>query len=272
MGNPNEKVRYLLFDIETVVDGELVAKVNYPGEKISAKKARERFAKERFAATGSDFIPPTYHVPISIVVAKLTRDFHLLDIVALDEAQSRPHVLTRQFWQGWKAHVCPAFVTFNGRGFDLPVMEIAAYRYGVNISKWLVPGGKLHDHPRYRYNSGAHIDLHDMLTNFGATRFHGGLNLAAKILGKPGKMDLRGADVQRLYDQGKLAEINSYCRCDVLDTYFVFLRSRLLTGEISLEQEQEIVEETKSWIEQRVDEDDGYRKYRDHWGDWVNPW
>lgn len=272
MAEPNDKVTYLVFDIETIVDGELVSKVNYPDDALSAKKALQRFASERLAATGSDFLPLTYHIPVSIVVAKLTRDFRILDVVALDELEVRPHVLTRQFWQGWKAHVCPVFVTFNGRGFDLPVMEIAAYRYGVNIKKWLAPGRKTYDQPRHRYNAGGHIDLLEMLTNYGAARFHGGLNLAATILGKPGKMEMDGSQVQAFYEAGKIADINAYCRCDVLDTYFVFLRSRVLTGEISLKDERQIVDQTRQWLESRAEGTPGFRKYLDNWGDWVNPW
>ena len=86
------------------------------------------------------------------------------------------------------------------------------------------------------------------MTNFGSTRFNGGLNLAANLLGKPGKMDVHGDMVQDLYDAGRLAEINDYCRCDVLDTYFVFLRSRVLFGQLTLEAEQQIIAETKAWL------------------------
>ncbi len=272
MANDNANVVYLIFDIETVVDGEIVSKVRYPGEGLSPHAARERFAKERMKSRGNDFIPHSYHIPVSIVVAKVAEDFSILDIVALDESECRPHVLTKDFWQGWKAYACPAFVTFNGRGFDLPVMEAAAYRYGVSIAKWLLPHGPLHGQPRYRYNSGAHIDLYEMLTNFGAAPFHGGLNIAASLLGKPGKMDVSGSDVQSMYDEGKLSEINAYCRCDVLDTYFVFLRSRVLTGKITLEQENALVDKTKAWLEERAGDNLGYQKYLEYWGDWVNPW
>ena len=91
-----------------------------------------------------------------------------------------------------------------------------------------------------------------MLTNFGGTRFHGGLSLAANLLGKPGKMDVHGDMVQDLYDAGRLEEIHDYCRCDVLDTYFVFLRSRVLIGQLTLEAEQQIIAETKAWLEQKA--------------------
>jgi len=131
---------------------------------------------------------------------------------------------------------------------------------------------KSFEQPRNRYNVAAHFDLQELLVNFGATRFNGGLNLAANILGKPGKMEVQGDMVQDMYNEGRIDEINDYCRCDVLDTYFVFLRCQVLTGQITLEEEFVLVAETKAWIEDRVDESDAYAAYIEHWADWVNPW
>ena len=98
------------------------------------------------------------------------------------------------------------------------------------------------------------------------------MNLAANLIGKPGKMDVQGNMVQDLYDAGRLAEINDYCRCDVLDTYFVFLRTRVLIGQLTIDAEQAIVAEVKSWLEQKVSQCAAYQHYLDCWGDWVNPW
>ena len=78
--------------------------------------------------------------------------------------------------------------------------------------------------------------------------------------------------VQDLFDLGKTAEINDYCRCDVLDTYFVFLRSCVLTGRLPLEEEQEIVADTKQWLTDRADTSKAYQTYLDEWGDWQDPW
>ena len=111
-----------------------------------------------------------------------------------------------------------------------------------------------------------------MLTNFGAARFSGGLNLAANLLGKPGKIDVKGHMVQDLYEAGKLPEINDYCRCDVLDTYFVFLRTSVMLGRLALDAEQQIVTETKDWLAAKAEEVPAYATYLEHWGDWKNPW
>jgi len=264
-------VRYLVFDTESVADAELVAKLRYAGESLEPAEAVRRYRTELMEKYESDFIPYTYQVPIAVAVGKVTGDFQLTDVVVIDEPEFRPHEITAKFWLGWEKYRRPTLVSFNGRGFDLPLLELAAFRYGVSVPGWF-QGSKTYEQPRNRYNTKAHIDLCELLTNFGSTRFNGGLNLAANLLGKPGKMDVQGDMVQDMHDAGRLAEINDYCRCDVLDTYFVFLRSRVLIGQLPLEKEQQIIAATKQWLQQKAEEVSAYRLYLDRWGDWSNPW
>jgi predicted PolB exonuclease-like 3'-5' exonuclease len=265
-------VRYLVFDIESVADGSLVSKLRYPTEGLSPADAVRRYRDELIAKYETDFIPYTFQVPASVVVAKAAADFRLIDIVALDEPQFRPHVITENFWRGWDAYRRPTLVSFNGRTFDLPLLELAAFRYGISVPAWFNTSAKTYEQPRNRYNVDAHLDLHDVLTNFGASRFAGGLNLVANLIGKPGKMDVQGYMVQDLWNDGKLAQINDYCRCDVLDTYFVFLRAMVIMGQLKLSDEQRIVQEAKEWLEQRSSGCGAYAAYLDRWGAWMNPW
>ncbi|HEY4309840.1 MAG TPA: 3'-5' exonuclease [Pirellulales bacterium] len=264
--------RYLIFDIESVADGDLVARLVYPGEKLNAKAAVAKYRQELMAKYENDFVPYTYHLPTSIAVAKVDAEFRLVDMAILDEAEARPHVITENFWRGWEKHGRPTLVTFNGRTFDIPLLELAAFRYGLSVPGWFNLTAKSFEQARNRYNLEAHIDLQELLTNFGSTRFTGGLNLAANLLGKPGKMDVEGHMVQDLFDAGKISEIHDYCRCDVLDTYFVFLRTRVLLGRITLDEEQGIIAETKTWLTARASEVKAYRMYLDRWGDWHDPW
>jgi predicted PolB exonuclease-like 3'-5' exonuclease len=163
-------------------------------------------------------------------------------------------------------------VSFNGRTFDVPLLELAAFRYGITAATWFNSSGKAYDQPRNRYNTECHLDLHDVLTNFGASRFHGGLNLVANLLGKPGKMNVQGHMVQDLWNEGKLAEINDYCRCDVLDTYFAFLRTMVLLGNLKLDDEQRLVGEMKQFLDERAKTIPAYASYLAQWGDWLSPW
>src|SRR3954471_7516592 len=134
----------------------------------------------------TDFIPYTFQVPVSVVVAKVSADFSLIDIVALDEPQFRSHIITENFWRGWEVYKRPTLVSFNGRTFDLPLLELAAFRYGLPIPALVALQAKSFEQPRNRFNLESHIDLQELLTNFGTSRFTGGLNLVSNLLGKPG--------------------------------------------------------------------------------------
>lgn len=266
-------IRYFVFDVESAADGALVSALRYPGQGLAPVEAVARYRAELMETRQTDFIPYTYQVPVSVAVAKVTAEFVLADLVVLDEPRFRPHVVADLFWRGWEAYRKPTLVTYNGRTFDLPLLELAAFRYGLALPGWFDDGGgRAYQQPRNRYNAACHLDLMDLLTNFGASRFSGGLDLAAHLLGKPGKMEVKGHLVQDLYHEGRLGEINDYCRCDVLDTYFVFLRTRVLVGQLPLDREQALVAGTKQWLEDRAGEQPAYRAYLDRWGDWPNPW
>jgi predicted PolB exonuclease-like 3'-5' exonuclease len=265
-----EHISHLIFDVESVADGDLISKVRYPGMEKSPEEAIATYQDELIEMSGTTFIPYTFQIPVAVVIAKVGVDFSLIDVVSLDEPEFRPHIITQHFWRGWEAYKCPTWVTFNGRSFDLPIMELAAFRYGISIPKWFRGSG--YQAPRNRFNAEAHMDLQDVLTNFGAARCNGGLNLVATLLNKPGKMDITGDQVQKQFDSGNKKEISDYCRCDVLDTYFAFLRVQTLKGKIVLDQELELVAAAKTWIEDRAEDCVAYQDYLSHYGDWDNPW
>ena len=263
---------YFVFDIESVADGDLVSRLKYPGEKLAPKQATAKYREELLAENGKDFIPYTFQLPVSLVIAKIAHDYRLIDLVALDEEHSRPHEIVRLFWDGWQKYKRPRLVSFNGRGFDLPLLELCAFRYGLSIPDWYAEDRKSFDQPRNRYNTWSHFDLHEWLTNNGASRFNGGLSLAANLIGKPGKMDVAGHMVQDLWDAGKAAEIHDYCRGDVLDTYFIFLRSRVVAGELTLKEEHAIIDDARQWIEERAKASPGLVRYLAAWGNWKSPY
>ncbi len=266
-----QTVRYLVFDLETVADGQLVTRLRYPGEGLSPDEAIRRYRDELMEKHNSDFIPYTFQLPVSAAIAKVASDYRLIDLVVLDEPQFRPHVITEYFWRGWEKYNRPTLVSFNGRTFDIPVLELAAFRFGISIPGWFALSARSFEQPRNRFNLDAHFDLQELLTNFGSSRFTGGLHLAANLLGKPGKMDVQGHMVQDLFIEGKLAEINDYCRCDTLDTYFAFLRTRVMLGDLTLDEEQGIVAETKSWLIARAPDSGAYQRYLKNWGEWLDP-
>ncbi|WP_437187374.1 3'-5' exonuclease [Planctomicrobium sp. SH668] len=264
-------VGFLIFDVEAVGDGELIGKVKYSGLPLTPTESLRKFRDELIEQTGRDVLPPTFVLPISVAVIKVSKEFELLDVAVLDDPHYRPHVITQHFWQGWRHYGRPTLVTFNGRGYDLPVLELAAYRYGISLPDWFNTSAPAYEQFRNRYNKNSHLDLMDLFGNFGATRMTGGLNLLANLIGKPGKTGVDGSQVQDMYDAGQVREINDYCRADVLDTYFVFLRTRVLLGQLTLEREQELVDQTRAWLEEKKTTFPAFAHYLSHWGDWTPP-
>jgi len=266
-----KKPAYLIFDIETVVDGRLVQRVRQPDHpEWTPAESVAAYRKQLLETSNgkSDFVPHTFHLPVSVAIVKAGVDFSLLDAVTLDRPRYRPQVIAKQFWKGWGAYGQPTLVTFNGRFFDMPVMELAAYRYGIPVPAWFTTTGPSYQQPRNRFNTSAHLDLQDLLTNFGATMVNGGLNLCAQLLGKPGKMGTKGSMVQELWEQGERQRIDDYCLCDALDTYFVFLRTRVLVGLLSVEKERALVESARAWIEQAAATNPALVEYLEHFRFW----
>ncbi|MDD3587586.1 MAG: 3'-5' exonuclease [Thermoguttaceae bacterium] len=265
MSGPREEVRYLVFDIESVADAGLIAQIRHQGEDIDPADALAQYRNELLETKGTDFVPYTFQVPISLALAKVAEDYSLRDLKCLKVEEGGPAAICEKFWNGWMYYQKPTFITFNGRGFDIPLMELTAFRYGIPIAEWLAWGGKQFDQPRYRFSQNSHLDLCEYMSNFGSVQITGGLNLLSKILHKPGKMDTKGEMVQDMYDAGQLATIHDYCKCDVLDTYFVFLRTMLLTGRISAIQEKDLIESTRNWLKERVEKEPVFAHYLKVW-------
>jgi predicted PolB exonuclease-like 3'-5' exonuclease len=258
-------VKYLIFDIETVGDGDLIRKVRFPDEELTPREAVTRYRRQLLEETGKDVLPLTFVLPVSVAIAKVAADFRLLELIVLDSPEFRPQEIVRRFWQGWQHYQRPTLVTFNGRGYDVPVLEVAAFRFGISIPAWFNVDSRAFEQSRNRYNHDAHLDLQDLLTNFGSFRMHGGLNLLANLIEKPGKAGIDGSQVQDLYNDGHVDKINDYCRCDVLDTYFVFLRSRVLLGKLTLDEEQALTQMTYEMLSEQSEHHPAYQHYLQTW-------
>jgi len=264
-----KETKYLVFDVESVPDSRLINTVRFHGENYSDEEAVEVYRRYLLEQSGgvSDFIPATFQYPICVCLAKLREDFTLLDIVSLDEPRFRPREITRLFWLGIEElYDHASYVTFNGRGFDIPLLELMAYRYGIAAKRHF----KDKFAGRYRFGT-KHIDLQDILSNFGAIRMNGGLDLLAKVIGKPGKMSVKGNDVYDLFRQGQKQAISDYCIHDVLDTYFVFLRSRVVMREITSERETAIVDASKKFMAENAGRIPAFKEYLENWTN-IEPW
>lgn len=219
-------MRYTIVDIETRIDKNLVQAVYFSHDEVSEAEAYERMRLRLQEEQGNDFFPLSFHIPISIAVGQVNDDRVLTAVETLQENEYQEDTLAQTFWQRLERFP-GTLVTFNGRNFDLPVLELQALKYGCSAPRYF--GGK----SRNRYAEEGHYDLYDFLTNYGAHRLRGGFNVLAKMIGLPGKTEIDGSMVQALWEEGRLTDIHRYCRHDVIQTYFLFLRVELLRGRLT---------------------------------------
>jgi predicted PolB exonuclease-like 3'-5' exonuclease len=254
--------RYLVYDIETITDKALLQRVLYPELEGKPEQAYERHLAE-LATEGRDFINPAFHQPVTIGVVALNGDFEISKIGLLGKEHNNPRALVEHFWDTYNDYE-PILVDYNGKGFDLRILELWAFRLGLVIR----PSHFEKFGARYKFSEERHMDLHEFLGNHGAIRWRGGLNLFSKILGKPGKMGTTGEQVQNLYDQGKFFQIQDYCLSDAMDTYFVFLRTLVMRGVLPLKREKDLVLAAKTHMEE-LNRKEGYLKdYLEHFNFW----
>jgi 3'-5' exonuclease len=220
-------MRFAILDIETRIDKHLLRESLYRGQEMDDEQAYLRLRDE----IGGGFFPTSLHVPISIAIGNVNEEYVLesVDSLGADAPSSaalepNPEAeLVREFWRRLE-HFSGCLVTFNGRGFDLPVLELHALRHGISA-----PAHFAH---RAAHSDDYHLDLQDFLTHGGEFRIRGGLDLLLKSIGLPGRTTVDGSMVQELYEAGRLDEIDRYCRRDVIQTYFLFLRVELMRGRI----------------------------------------
>ena len=126
------------------------------------------------------------------------------------------------------AELSPQLVTFNGSGFDLPVLRYRAMIHAI-------PAIGLTARPYFHRYSQDAIDLCDVLSSF-SSQAKVSLHELCRVMGLPGKPNgISGADVERYHREGRIREIADYCESDVLNTYRVWLRYELFRGGLSYE-------------------------------------
>jgi 3'-5' exonuclease len=220
---------FAIIDVETRVDAAGIHAVYGGGdEHESVRMLLDTVNAGRRITT--NMIPMPFHIPISIAIGKVREDYSFEKVYTMPGENEVE--IVRNFWKGVAKFVRDGgtLVTYNGRRFDMPVLELAALRYGIPIfPQWF---GQYAG--RYRYQDEWHFDLADHLSNFGATMLYGGLDGTLKICGLPGKGAIDGSMVQGMWEAGKLEEIHEYCRDDVAKrTYPLFLRIEHWRGRLS---------------------------------------
>jgi 3'-5' exonuclease len=224
----------LVFDIETVPDVSLGRRLHGLEGLADAEVAKAMFARRR-QRSGEEFLPPLYQRVVAISCALRSRDG--LKLWSLGEPGSSEAQLLERFFEGIERFT-PVLVSWNGGGFDLPVLHYRALGAGVKAARYWETGD---EDSAFRYNNylsryhWRHIDLMDVLSGF-QPRARASLAETAALLALPGKLGFDGSQVWDAWLAGQIVRIRHYCETDVLNTYLIYLRFEAMRGRLSGEQ------------------------------------
>lgn len=236
----------LVFDIETVPDVALGRRL-YGLEGLDDESVAKAMFALRRQETGGDFLPHEQHRVVAISCVLRSRDG--LKVWSLGEERSSERELIERFFDGIE-RFSPELVSWNGSGFDLPVLTYRALAAGVQAQRFWETGDS---DPAFRYNNylnrfhWRHLDLMDVLSGFQG-RGRVSLEHIALLLGFPGKLGFSGARVWDAYRSGDIGGIRRYCETDVLNTYLVYLRFELLRGRLSREEHAAELERVRTLL------------------------
>lgn len=197
---------FLVIDIETILDPELPIEESSEAERLPA---------------------PPHHKVVVIGALWLDEGHRPRKLGVLGESKDEPEILIdfAKFIEDRR----PTIVTWNGRGFDMPVIASRCLRHGITLRHYYSSRDV-----RYRFSPEGHLDLMDYIADFGAAK-PAKLDIVAKLIGMPGKVGVAGKDVGPMVHAGKIQEVRNYCLCDVVQTAAIFLRVELLRGELDKE-------------------------------------
>jgi predicted PolB exonuclease-like 3'-5' exonuclease len=229
----------LVFDIETIPDVGGLRKLHDLGGEIADRDVAEMAFQLRRQTTGSDFLQLHLHRVIAISCALRERDN--FQVWSLGEAGDDEGTLIQRFFDGIDKYT-PQLVSWNGGGFDLPVMHYRGLVHGINAARyWEMGEGDYKDSRDFKWNNyisryhSRHLDLMDLLALY-QPRANAPLDAIAQLMGLPGKLGMDGSGVWEAWQNGKIAEIRDYCETDVANTYLVYLRFQLMRGVLDAQQ------------------------------------
>jgi 3'-5' exonuclease len=236
----------LAFDIETVPDVELGRRLYGLEGLADGQVAKAMFALRR-QDTGGDFLSLEQQRVVAIACA--LRSGEGFRVWSVGEPGAGEAELVQRFFDGI-GKLTPNLVSWNGSGFDLPVLNYRALLHGVRAARFWETGD---EDPAFRHNNylsryhWRHTDLMDVLSGFGSRNRVSLANMAC-LLGLPGKLGFGGDQVWDAWQRGDLAGIRRYCETDALNTYLIYLRFEQLRGHLTAGRHAEELERVRTWL------------------------
>jgi predicted PolB exonuclease-like 3'-5' exonuclease len=219
----------LVFDIETVPDVEGLRAVWGLGPEVSEAGVVDLVSQRRRQATGSDFLP--HYLQRIVAISCAMRSDEGVRVWSLGGPRDAERDIVQRFFDGIEKYT-PQLVSWNGGGFDLPVLHYRALVHGIAGCCYWDLGDNNRD---FKYNNylgrfhTRHIDLMDLLAGY-QNRAWAPLTEIAQLCGLPGKLGMDGSKVYEAYKRGEIGAIRDYCETDVANTYLLFQRFQLIRG------------------------------------------
>lgn len=240
-----------VFDIETVPDIDGCRRL-YNLHGLSDEDVAKAVFHKRRQEANTEFLRHHLHKVVAISAVLRSRDqFKVWSLGTIDSSEED---LLQRFYSGIERYT-PKLVSWNGSGFDLPVIHYRSLLYPLNASHYWENG---QNDTSFRYNNylsrfhERHTDLMDVLAAF-QPRASAPLDEIASLCGFPGKMGMSGGKVWDSFLQGEVQSIRDYCETDVLNTYLVYLnyeRNRGNLDQPQYQQECQIVRDSLKSSEQ----------------------
>ena len=223
------KNKIFIFDIETIIDIESYQR--YLGPKVMTDK-------ELIDYCSNNFVKPLFHIPINIsyLNGQINIDKHgreeysIIEIKSASTTINNEKILINRFFSYLKS-MTHRLVTFNGRGFDLPVLKYRAMKYNIS-AQWLHDKTDKWNNYMHRYSEEWHCDLLEVLTDYNASSKIK-MSEIASIYNIPCKVGIDGSQVGSLYQENRMSEIQNYCEQDVVCAYLLYLKYVNHTGRIT---------------------------------------
>lgn len=226
----------LVFDIETIPDVAGLRRLHGLDDSLSDSEVAELAFQQRRVQNGTDFLP--LHLQRVVVVSCVLRAGRDFRVWSLAEPEQGEGEIIQRFFDGIEKFT-PQIVSWNGGGFDLPVLHYRGLIHGVSAPRyWDLGDGDYADSRDFKWNNyisryhTRHLDLMDLLAMY-QPRATAPLDDLAKLIGFPGKLGMDGSKVWEAWCAGQIADIRDYCETDVVNTYLVTTRFRLMRGELS---------------------------------------
>ena len=257
----------LVFDIETIPDVAGLRTLRGTDVALSDEQALAQEVAQRTAEGRSDFLP--LYLQRVVTISCVYRSAEGLRVHSFVDRSGRQGPsdegrVVQQFFSSIDKRV-PQLVSWNGGGFDLPVLHYRGLMHGVVASKYWDFG---EDDREFKFNNyisryhHRHLDLMDLLALY-QPRANAPLDAMAKLCGLPGKLGMDGAAVHAAWLQGRIDDIRRYCETDVMNTYLLYCRYQLMRGGLTTpehEQEMALVRETLAQLDEP------------HWSEYLAAW